>query len=73
MRCEACGYGTFATGSDLVRPRDFIEVSMVEIGPYFMGTPKDLPPGTSCPPAVRRGTPKQVYACPECGTLRIEV
>ena len=76
MKCTACGY----SGNDHVGYVDkdgneggpFIELAIVERGPFFAGTPYDWPAGKSGAPAIRRGTPTKMLACPQCGTVRIE-
>jgi rubredoxin len=50
----------------------WIELTIVERGPFFTGTPDAWPTGGSIP-AIKRGTPTKIYACPQCGTVRIDV
>lgn len=88
MKCAACGYdkevamhqakeaeGAFSGKSlELIRSyvRPWIELTVVERGPFFAGTPDVWPTGGSVP-AIKRGTQTKILACPQCGTVRIEI
>ena len=74
MKCAACGYDTRGGDPEYYGPPadPFIELVVVERGPFFTGTPDVWPTGGSIP-AIKRGTPTKLLACPECGTVRIEV
>ena len=74
MKCEACGYDTRCYDKEYYGPPSdpFIELIVVERGPFFSGTPDVWPTGGSIP-AIKRGTPVKMLACPRCGTVRIEV
>lgn len=57
---------------------EWIELAIVERGPFFAGLPYQfdrtsagsIPDGVT---GVPMGQPAQVLACPQCGTLKIEV
>jgi hypothetical protein len=73
MECEACGFdgleiGDYGEGYNEV---EWIELAVVERSPFFVGTP-DYYPGDSVR-AIKRGTPTRLLACPQCGTVKIEV
>lgn len=76
MKCAACGYDDQSNIDERLRDdgvKQFIELSVVERGPFFAGTPYDWPAGKSGAPAVMRGSPTKILACPQCGTVRIDI
>jgi len=62
MVCMVCGYRNKAI--------NFIELNGMETGPYVTECER-LSGGRLV--ESRRGTPITLYACPECGTVRIEI
>lgn len=78
MTCKACGYDDNQARRDShfqVHPEkvdEFIDLAVVERAPFFVGTPDVWPDGMNTP-AIKRGTPVKLYACPKCGTVKMEV
>lgn len=75
MICHSCGYDTNGGDPEYYGPesKPFIELAIVERGPFFVGIPDNWPHGAPEVPAIKRGTPVKLYACPQCGTVKIEV
>ena len=74
MTCEACKYdGSEPDGEGGYRRVEWIELVVVERSPFFHGTPDYSPPGSTGLAAVKRGTPIRLFACPQCGTVKIDI
>ena len=75
MKCAACGYDTNGGDPEYCGPdsAQFVELAVVERGPFSVGTPDNWPHGAPNVPSIKRGTPTKIYACPQCGTVRIEI
>lgn len=78
MECKACGhtddfpYGRPRGWTDADEERNkFIELTIVEKGPFFAGFPEGWLSGKTPAPAIKRGNPVKMFACPECGTVRV--
>lgn len=79
MTCKACGhtdehpYGRPYRWTDSDEEKSkFIELAIVvEKGPFYAGLPEGWPAGKYPAPAIKRGKPVQLLACPECGTVRV--
>ena len=71
MKCAACGYDTSGGDPEYYGPPgdQFVEILGLERGPLHYETQTD---GFTTQ-AVARGFPTRAYACPQCGTVRIEV
>jgi hypothetical protein len=73
MECNACGFDGYYTAEwGYQELADWIELEVVERGPFFIGTP-DIIPREPSVPAIKRGTPTRLLACPRCGTVKIGV
>jgi hypothetical protein len=73
MECEACHFDGYYKGDwGHEELADWIELEVVERGPFFMGTPDIIPSGSSVP-AIKRGKPTRLLACPRCGAVKIEL
>lgn len=89
MKCKACGFDQGKAVSDQefahkalanapkllkslkeVAELKFVELAIAERAPFFAGTIEGR--GGDCQ-AVIRGTPTTLYACPRCGTVRIDI
>jgi hypothetical protein len=60
MTCRACGYGDGQNET-----QEFIEVVGLEDGPFYVA-------GNIEGITKRKGIPVKAFACPSCGTVRID-
>lgn len=83
MKCTVCGHtdkGYYPDGypQEEIDKDKFIELAVVERGPFFFALPHafDVSAAMSTPdgiPAVKRGSPCQLLACPNCGAVQIDI
>lgn len=71
MKCQACGYDSVLTDPESLG-KPFLELDGVETGPCYYTTGPDSTGFAHV--AIPRGRESvRLYACPECGTVKIEV
>lgn len=62
----------YLAGESIVSLARTYEVSRQRIFEIVKKSGAHRPRKSTASPDVKRGTPKPLYTCPECGTLRIE-